>query len=69
MEARSRLGARLPELPPHSRETVVDEIAVLDFLELQIESAEQRLQVIMAASPEADLLKTLPCVGKILSMI
>ena len=69
VEARSRLGARLPELPPHSRETVVDELAVLDFLELQIESAEQRLDVIMAASPEADLLKTLPCVGKILSMI
>jgi transposase len=69
VEARLQLGARLPELPTHSRETVVDELAVLDFLELQIESAEQRLQVIMAASPEADLLKTLPCVGKILSMI
>ena len=69
VEARLRLGARLPELPTHSRETVVNELAVLDFLELQIESAEQRLDVIMAASPEADLLKTLPCVGKILSMI
>ena len=69
VEARWRLGARLPELPAHSRETVVDELAVLDFLELQIESAEQRLEAIMAASPEADLLKTLPCIGKILSMV
>jgi transposase len=69
VEARLQLGARLPELPTHSRETVVNELAVLDFLELQIESAEQRLQAIMAASPEADLLKTLPCVGKILSMV
>lgn len=69
VEARQQLGERLPELPTHSRETVVDELAVLDFLELQIESAERRLQVIMAVSPEADLLKTLPCVGRILSMI
>ena len=69
VKARLRLGARLPELPAHSRETVVDELAVLDFLELQIESAEQRLEAIMAASPEADLLKTLPCIGKILSMV
>jgi len=68
VEVRSRLGAPLPELPTHSRETVVHELAVLDFLELQIESAEQRLHVIMAASPEADPFKTLPCVGKILSM-
>ncbi len=69
VEARLKLGARLPELPAHSRETVVEELAVLDFLEVQIESAEQRLEAIMAASPEADLLKTLPCIGKILSMV
>jgi transposase len=42
---------------------------VLDFLEMQVESAERRLEAIMAASPEADLLKTLPCIGKILSMV
>jgi transposase len=69
VEARLKLAARLPELPTHSRETVGSELAVLDFLELQIESAEQRLEAIMVVSPEADLLKTLPCVGKILSMI
>ncbi len=69
VEARLQLGARLPELPTHSRETVVDELAVLDFLEMQIEAAEKRLEAIMAVSAEADLLKTLPCVGKILSMV
>jgi transposase len=67
--ARKELGARLPELPIHSRETVVDELAVLDFLEVQIGSAENRLEAIMKVSVEADLLKTLPCVGKILSMV
>ena len=45
------------------------ELATLDFLETQIESAEQRLEDIMKVSAEADLLKTLPCVGKILSMV
>jgi transposase len=67
--ARLQLGARLPELPPHSREAIEQELATLDFLETQIESAEQRLETIMAVSVEADLLKTLPCVGKILSMV
>jgi len=63
------LGTRMPELPLHSREAVEQELATLDFLETQIESAEQRLEAIMKVSVEADLLKTLPCVGKILSMV
>ena len=67
--ARRLLGARLPELPEHSREAIEQELATLDFLETQIESAEQRLERIMQVSLEADLLKTLPCVGPILSMV
>ena len=67
--ARWELGTRLPELPSHSREAIEQELAVLDFLETQIESAEQRLEAIMQVSVEADLLKTLPCVGTILSMV
>ena len=67
--ARLELGKRLPELPVHSREAVEQELATLDFLEMQIESAEQRLEAIMQVSAEADLLKTLPCVGLILSMV
>jgi transposase len=67
--ARLQLGARLPELPAHSREAVEQELATLDFLQIQLESAEQRLEAIMNVSVEADLLKTLPCVGKILSMV
>jgi len=53
----------------HSREAIGQELATLDFLEAQIESAEQRLEEIMIVSVEADLLKTLPCVGRILSMV
>src|SRR6201982_1465130 len=69
VEARLQLGARLPELPVHSREAIEQELATLDFLETQIDSAEQRLEAIMKVSVEADLLKTLPCVGPILSMV
>jgi transposase len=67
--ARLELGTRLPELPAHCREAVEQELAMVDFLKIQIESAEQRLEAIMKVSVEADLLKTLPCVGKILSMV
>jgi transposase len=63
------LGERLPELPVHSREAVEQELATLDFLETQIEAAEERWEAIMKVSAEADLLKTLPCVGNILSMV
>jgi transposase len=40
--ARLQLGARLPELPLHSRKAVEQELATLDFLKIQIESAEQQ---------------------------
>jgi transposase len=66
---RLELARRLPELPQHSREAIEQELATLDFLEVQIEAAEQRLESIMEVSVEADLLKTLPCVGPILSMV
>jgi transposase len=68
-EARLQLGVRLPELPEHSRAAVEQELETVDFLETQIESAEKQLDAIMKVSAEADLLKTLPCVGKILSMV
>jgi transposase len=53
--ARLQLGARLPEVPVHSREAVEQELATLDFLETQIESAERRLESMMKVSAEADL--------------
>jgi transposase len=66
---RLELGTRLPELPVQTRQAVEQELATLDFLKPQIESAEQRLEAIMKVRVEADLLKTLPCVGKIISMV
>jgi hypothetical protein len=37
--ARKQLGTRLPELPVHCREAVEQELATVDFLKTQIESA------------------------------
>lgn len=67
--ARKQVGMRLPELPVHCREAVEQELATVDFLKTQIESAERRLDGLRKTSVEADLLKTLPCVGEILSMV
>jgi transposase len=66
---RRELEGRLSELPVHCRDAVKQELATLDFLETQIDDAERRLKQIMLANVEADLLKTLPCVGKVLSMV
>jgi len=67
-EGRRQLTGRLSELPVHSREAIAQELETLDFLETEIDSAEKRLDTIMVVSVEADLLKTLPCVGRILCM-
>jgi transposase len=67
--ARSELKTRLQELPRHSREAVEQGLATIDFLQIQVASAERRLEAIMKVSAEADLLKTLPSVGPILSMV
>lgn len=69
VEGRRRLGARLEELPAHTRQSVELELVTVDFVEIQIEEVEKRLEAIMQVTAEADLLKTLPYVGRILSMV
>jgi transposase len=67
-EGRRQLTVGLPELPMHCGEAVAQQMRALDLLEVEIDSAERRLKTLMSVSVEADLLKTLPCVGPILSM-
>jgi hypothetical protein len=54
----------LPDLQVHSREAIESELTTLDFQEMQIESAENRLEQIMLVNVEADLLKK-PGIGSI----
>jgi len=69
VEGRRRLGKRLGELPEHTRQSVETELVTVDFLEVQLGDIEKRLEELMKVTPEADLLKTLPYVGRILSMV
>jgi transposase len=41
VEARRQLSQRMAELPVHCRDAVAQELAILDFLEAQIDSAER----------------------------
>ena len=66
---REQLTRRLPELPPHTRQSVSWQLEALDAAEAQRKKAEEHLQDALASMPEADLLKTLPAVGPILSMV
>ena len=69
-EGRKELAARLePELPRYSRQSVLKQLEAVDFLSLQIEDCEQQLEQLLEPSAERDLLRTLPCVGKILSAV
>jgi len=69
VEGRRCLGVRLEELPEHTRRSVDVELATMDFVEIQVEEVEKHLEAIMQVTPEADLLKTMPYVGRILSMV
>jgi len=69
VEGRGRLGIQLTELPQHTRASVELELVTLDFIDMQIEEAEKQLEAVLRVSAEADLLKTLPYVGPILSML
>jgi transposase len=69
VEGRLRLATRLSELPQHTRRSVELVLVTLDFVEMQVEEVEERLEEILQVSVEADLLKTMPYVGPTLSMV
>ncbi len=66
---RDELEQRLEELPPHTRQSVEIECTAVDFLEGQIEEVEQHLDAILQPGQEAQLLRTMPCIGRILSSV
>lgn len=66
---RQELAGRLPELPPHTRASVEEQLLGLDFAMLRIDDCERRLELLLANNAERDLLKTMPGVGPILSAV
>jgi transposase len=66
---RAALLARQNELPPHSRQTLLYQLYVIDTLETKIAECEESLETVLYPSVERDLLDSLPCVGKVLSAV
>lgn len=66
---RDELEQRREQLPPHTRQSVEIECTALDSLEDQIGEVEQHLEAILQPGQQAQLLRTIPCVGRILSAV
>jgi transposase len=66
---RAELISRLGELPQWSQESVLEQLRMVDSVETQIGECEKQLEVLLYPSAERDLLRTIPCVGKILSAV
>jgi transposase len=66
---RAGLLERRNELPPHSQQSVMEQLEMLDVLEQQIRECEQRMGELLYPSAERDLLDSLPGVGKVLSAV
>jgi transposase len=66
---RAELQQLLAELPEWTRQRVGEQLETVDHLDRQIEDCEQKLEALLEASAERDLLKTLPGVGRILSAV
>jgi transposase len=66
---RAWLDATLPQLPPETERCLAQELQALDALQDQIVQLEQRIRERIALTPSIQLLKTLPGVGDILSIV
>jgi transposase len=66
---RRELQDRMAELPTWTRQSVHEQLETVDHLDRQIDDCEQKLEVLLEASAERDLLQTLPGVGRILSAV
>jgi len=62
------ISRRLPELPRETRRSVEQELELLDDLARQIDQAEQRIREVIRATPEMELLMSLPGIGPVLGI-
>ena len=62
------MNRRLPELPPETRRSVEQELALLDDMAKQIDQAERRIHEVIAVTPQIKLLMSLPGVGPVLAI-
>jgi len=63
------LKGRLEELPPYTRESVETQLQLLDEVEAHLDRCEQEIREVVKATPEMELLQTMPGVGAILAVV
>jgi transposase len=61
--------ARREELPKHSRDSVMEQLDLLDQYEERLKDYDRQIQDMLYPSAERNLLDTLPCVGSVLSAV
>jgi len=59
----------LKELPPETRQSVIEQLRLLDQVSEQIEKVERHIREIVSVTPMMQLIKTLPGVGDILAIV
>ncbi len=68
-KGRVLLEAALQELPPETRQSVREQLKLLDQVSLQIEQVEKHIREVVKVTPVMQLIKSLPGVGDILAIV
>lgn len=68
-KGRRLLQQALTGLPPETRQSVVEQLRLLDQVSDQIEGVEKHIREIVKLTPMMQLIKTLPGVGDILAIV
>jgi transposase len=66
---RQLLSEALKELPPETRQSVIEQLQLLDQVSGQIEKVEKHIREVVKITPMMQLIKTLPGVGDILAIV
>lgn len=69
VRGRQALSERLAELPPYTRESMRSQLQWLDLCEWALDDCERQLESMLEGNADAQLLQTLPGVGRILSKV
>jgi transposase len=68
-KGRQLLQEALPELPPETHQSVIDQLSLLDDVSQKIDEIEKHIREVVKTTPVMQLIKTLPGVGDILAIV
>jgi transposase len=69
VRGRNLIEERLGGLPPETRNSVEEQLKLLDQVQRQIDSIEERIRHIVKVTPEMQLLMSIPGIGVILAVL